>query len=97
MTIAGSGNTQVNVYYTRNSYRLTWNWVTGSKVETYQYEQAVSKIANPVRTGYTFEGWDGEIPGMSISVGNSAIQPALPPSMVVPWARSACWMRIFSP
>jgi uncharacterized repeat protein (TIGR02543 family) len=62
ITIASSGNT-VSYYYTRNSYTLTvkpnggtWNSTTSNSSYTMLYG-ATKTIANPTRTGYTFNSW----------------------------------------
>ncbi|WBB06191.1 InlB B-repeat-containing protein [Streptococcus alactolyticus] len=51
---------EVNVYYTRNSYNLTYEPNGGSYVDyqTGLYNQSVSVTsATPTRVGYTFAGW----------------------------------------
>ena len=63
-TIAANGSTVVNIYYTRNSYTLTVDADNGTAVskETYKFGTAVIAPAAPTKTGYTFTGWDMEIP-----------------------------------
>ena len=63
-TIAANGSTVVNIYYTRNSYTLTVDADNGTAVskETYKFGTAITAPAAPTKTGYTFTGWDMEIP-----------------------------------
>ena len=68
-TIAADGSTVVKIYYTRNSYTLTWNFdggkenATGYTSGTVKFGAAINKpSADPTKTGYTFGGWDKEIP-----------------------------------
>ena len=68
-TIAADGSTVVKIYYTRNSYTLTWNFdggkenATGYTSGTVKFGAAITKpSADPTKTGYTFGGWDKEIP-----------------------------------
>ena len=64
-TIAADGSTVVKIYYTRNSYTLTVDADNGTAVskETYKFGTAITKPADPTKTGYTFAGWDKTIPG----------------------------------
>ena len=68
-SIAADGSTVVKIYYTRNSYTLTWNFdggkenATGYTSGTVKFGAAITKpSADPTKTGYTFGGWDKEIP-----------------------------------
>ena len=68
-TIAADGSTVVRINYTRNSYKLTWNFdggkenATGYTSGTVKFGAAITKpSADPTKTGYTFGGWDKEIP-----------------------------------
>ena len=67
-TIAADGSTVVKINYTRNSYKLTWNFdggkenATGYTTGTVKFGAAITKPAAPTKTGYTFGGWDKEIP-----------------------------------
>ena len=61
-TIAADGSLVLKAYYTRNSYKLTWN-VDGALTEAnYKFGAAVVKIADPAKEAYTFAGWDPEVP-----------------------------------
>ena len=68
-TIAADGSTVVKIYYTRNSYTLTWNFdggkenATGYTTGTVKFGADITKPADPTKTGYTFAGWDKTIPG----------------------------------
>ena len=63
-TIAADGSTVVKIYYTRNSYTLTVDADNGTAVskETYKFGTAVTAPADPIKTGYTFNGWYPAIP-----------------------------------
>ena len=66
--IAGDGTTIVEIYYDRKDVTLTFDLAGGmsgdsTKIEkTGKYEAPVEIPENPTRNGYTFEGWDKEIP-----------------------------------
>ena len=68
-TIAADGSTVVKIYYTRNSYTLTWNFdggkenATGYTSGTVKFGADITAPAAPTKTGYTFDGWDRAIPG----------------------------------
>lgn len=56
-TIGADGNTVVNVYYTRNGYKVTFD-VNGTKSEQIvKYGGKVEKPEEPSMEGYTFGGW----------------------------------------
>lgn len=62
--IAPDGNTVVDIYYSRNTYTLSWDANGGSITSsghtngTVKYGAQIVKPGNdPTRTGYTFEGW----------------------------------------
>ena len=67
-TIAADGSTVVRINYTRNSYKLTWNFdggkenATGYTSGTVKFGADITKPAAPTKTGYTFGGWDKTIP-----------------------------------
>lgn len=61
-TIAGDGNTVVNVYYTRNSYTLAWstdgNALTGDYTKgSVKYGASITAPNTPTKTGYVFKVW----------------------------------------
>ena len=67
--IAADGSTVVRINYTRNSYKLTWNFdggkenATGYTTGTVKFGAAINKpSADPTKMGYTFDGWDKTIP-----------------------------------
>jgi uncharacterized repeat protein (TIGR02543 family) len=59
-TIAGDGSLVLSVYYSRNSYTLTYK-VDGESydTQTWKYGVTVTPLAEPTQTGYTFSGWSG--------------------------------------
>ncbi len=62
-TVAGDGSTVFNVYLERNKYsfKLTSDGAT-VKDTTYYYEQAISSVKDPEKTGSTFLRWSETIP-----------------------------------
>ena len=63
-TIAPDGSTIVDIYYTRNSYKLTVDAANGTEatVTTYKFGTTITAPAAPTKTGYAFAGWDKTIP-----------------------------------
>jgi len=57
-------NRTVKATWTINQYTITFNTDGGSTVDpiTQDYNTAVAAPTNPTKTGYTFAGWDVEIP-----------------------------------
>lgn len=63
--IKADGSTVVKIFYTRNSYLLTYKDSLSAGVyasQTYKYRAAVTAIADPTKTGYTFTGWSPAVP-----------------------------------
>lgn len=63
--IKANGSTVVKIFYTRNSYLLTYKDSLSAGVyasQTYKYGAAVTVIAAPTKTGYTFTGWSPAVP-----------------------------------
>ena len=63
--IKANGSTVVKIFYTRNSYLLTYKDSLSTGVyasQTYKYGAAVTAIADPTKTGYTFTGWSPAVP-----------------------------------
>ena len=63
--IKADGSTVVKIFYTRNSYLLTYKDSLSTGVyasQTYKYGAAVTAIADPTKTGYTFTGWSPTVP-----------------------------------
>ena len=63
--IKANGSTVVKIFYTRNSYLLTYKDSLSAGVyasQTYKYGAAVTAIAAPTKTGYTFTGWSPSVP-----------------------------------
>ena len=59
-TVAADGSLVLSVYYTRNSYTLSYT-VDGKAHTslTYKFGETVTAAAAPEKTGYTFSGWQG--------------------------------------
>lgn len=63
--IKADGSTVVKIFYTRNSYLLTYKDSLSAGVyasQTYKYGAAVTPIADQTKTGYTFTGWSPAVP-----------------------------------
>ena len=80
-TIAADGSTVVKIYYTRNSYTLTWNFdggkenATGYTSGTVKFGAAITKpSADPTKTGYTFAKWDKYTDGMTMPANNLTVK-----------------------
>lgn len=62
-TIAADGSTVVEIYYDRNYYLMSFDLGGGYGVEPiYARYGAEISVGDPVRPGYTFQGWDKSIP-----------------------------------
>lgn len=69
--IKGDGSLELHVYYTRNSYTLTYNADGELYSEIYKYQASIVSREGPEKVGYTFRGWNGlpaTMPAKSISV-----------------------------
>ena len=61
-TITADGKLVLKVYYIRNQYTFKTVVDGEETAATYYYDAAVTAPADPSKTGYTFTGWDGEVP-----------------------------------
>lgn len=63
-TIAADGTTVVRIYYTRNTYQLSFDSAGGSAVApiTAKFGSEIIAPSAPKRTGYDFAGWNTELP-----------------------------------
>lgn len=62
-TIAADGSTVVELYYDRNYYLMNFNLDGGYGVEPiYARYGATINVGNPTKPGYTFNGWEPELP-----------------------------------
>ncbi len=59
LTVAADGSTQVDIYYDRNYYLMTFDLGGGYGVEPVyaRYGAAIGEVGTPTRPGYTFLGW----------------------------------------
>ena len=63
VTVRADGTTIINYYYTREVHTLTVDKADGSTPTTTNYKYGADvKVSEPTRTGYTFAGWDIEVP-----------------------------------
>ncbi|ODM27059.1 hypothetical protein A7W90_13035 [Clostridium sp. Bc-iso-3] len=64
-TIAPDGSTRVAIYYDRNLYDLKYVYGNGSNDVALKvpYGAEIVKPSNPTKEGYSFAGWDADIPG----------------------------------
>ena len=64
-TVAADGTTEIELYYTRNSYKITFDADGGEAAvaeQSYKYGADVVAPADPTKTGYTFAGWSPALP-----------------------------------
>ena len=61
---AVTGNMTLTAKWTANSYTITFDTNGGSKIDpiTQDYGTAINAPAAPTKTGYTFMGWEPELP-----------------------------------
>ena len=55
--IEGGGGLILKLYYTRNSYTLSFSGADGMAPINAQYGQEIAQPATPVKTGFDFAGW----------------------------------------
>lgn len=89
--INANGKTVVEIRYTRNSYLLTYKDSLSAGVyasQTYKYGAAVTAIADPTKTGYTFTGWSPTVP---------ATMPAEALTVYAQWRKTTPDTVVFDP
>lgn len=89
--IKADGSTVVEIFYTRNSYLLTYKDSLSTGVyasQTYKYGAAVTAIADPTKTGYTFTGWSPTVP---------ATMPAGALTVYAQWRKTTPDTVVFDP
>lgn len=89
--IKADGSTVVEIFYTRNSYLLTYKDSLSAGVyasQTYKYGAAVTAIAAPTKTGYTFTGWSPTVP---------ATMPAWALTVYAQWRKTTPDTVVFDP
>ena len=57
-----------------NSYTVTWDVDGVTTEESYNYNAEINKMADPVKTGYTFTGWEGYEDGMTMPAENKTFK-----------------------
>ena len=64
LVIAADGSTVVDIYYDRMYYLVTFDLDGGYGVEPIyaRYDTPIGNVGTPTKPGYTFTGWDKEIP-----------------------------------
>lgn len=74
--VAADGSTVVEIYYDRNYYMMSFNLDGGYGVEPiYARYGASVKVENPTKPGYTFSGWEPDVPAtMPINGGTHTAQ-----------------------
>ena len=60
--IPATGTLVLKAYYTRNQHTLYVEIEGEVTEEVYYYQQEIADIDDPVKKGYTFEGWDPSVP-----------------------------------
>lgn len=89
--IKADDSTVVKIFYTRNSYLLTYKDSLSAGVyasQTYKYGAAVTAIAAPTKTGYTFTGWSPAVP---------ATMPAGALTVYAQWRKTTPDTVVFDP
>lgn len=89
--IKADGSTVVKIFYDRNSYLLTYKDSLSAGVyasQTYKYGAAVTAIAAPTKTGYTFTGWSPTVP---------ATMPAGALTVYAQWRKTTPDTVVFDP
>ena len=89
--IKADGSTVVKIFYTRNSYLLTYKDSLSAGVyasQTYKYRAAVTAIADPTKTGYTFTGWSPTVPDT---------MPAVALTVYAQWRKTTPDTVVFDP
>ena len=89
--IKADGSTVIKIFYTRNSYLLTYKDSLSEEVyasQTYKYGAAVTAIAAPTKTGYTFTGWSPAVP---------ATMPAGALTVYAQWRKTMSDTVVFDP
>lgn len=89
--IKADGSTVVKIFYDRNSYLLTYKDSLSAGVyasQTYKYGAAVTAIADPTKTGYTFTGWSPSVP---------ATMPPVALTVYAQWRKTTPDTVVFDP
>mgnify|MGYP000990504379 CR=1 FL=1 len=95
--IKADGSTVVKIFYTRNSYLLTYKDSLSTGVyasQTYKYGAAVTAIADPTKTGYTFTGWE---PSVAATVTDPATMPPVALTVYAQWRKTTPDTVVFDP
>ena len=92
VTIQSDGNTVVDVIYKRNTYEISFSTGDGASYVAPQravYGAPIEKPADPTRLGYTFIGWDQEVPetmpASNVQLKAQWIENTTAPYQVIYW------------
>ncbi len=72
-TVPAEGELRFTVRYERNKYVIDYNVDGAITTNEYYYEQAITPIADPTKTGYTFAGWTPAVPA-TMPLGGTAVK-----------------------
>lgn len=92
--VAADGSTVVEIYYDRNYYMMSFNLDGGYGVEPiYARFGASVKVENPTKPGYTFSGWEPQVP-VTVPAENTTYKAKWTPDetakvTVVVWGENA--------
>ena len=60
--VPAEGELILKVYYTRNRYDIVYDIDGAKTTNTFYYQEAITPIADPEKTGYTFAAWSPAVP-----------------------------------
>ena len=72
-TVPAETELRFTVRYERNKYSINYNVDGAITTNEYYYEEAITPIADPAKTGYTFTGWSPEVPA-TMPIGGKTVE-----------------------